>query len=678
MISPSRCDTHGGFKPIRTLSHCFVYLSLSATLSFSQTETVTFDSDPFGAPVAPFTSVDSANVSFSAPSDLSMDLVIIHASSTFPTQALSVNQGANSSIELNFSNPVSSLSLDFQGDIANAAPANLNLFDEARLTGFNGTTLVTSTSATPDFINYYPGSGAATTAPPQNLAIANASGITRAIFSFYLMGTPAVFGTETIDNIVFTLIPLAPAAPAGGGRGNAAPAPLVASGGGGSGGGGHPKKPASFLLVDNGAILSAETTGLLIPIVNRSVVQSASSGAIRDLNSRLFRARSGGEVGPASQFAGASGGTMVRYLDFASKQGLDYEETITLGDGVAVSVHNTLLTGGAIMAVGPDGKAVVSDPGIDPKGVVPPLAPAYAYNRFQVFSEFDYGFYDQDNLTELVRGFESDTYSGSVGAEFRVAPWLHIGGAFSYLESDTDIGSNYGNIDLDGTLISAYATTFYGNFYLDTLYSFGQFDNDIHRNTLLGRHATGNTESETHNVDVNLGYNIPLTRKITIGPTLGVNYATGDIDGYTETGGRNANLIFQDDDFESTIGRLGGQISYSTDTGCGKVTLQGRVGWAHEFTPENDPISAELETSPYLLVNNSNATRIGSYRAQSGSAYAGEDWLELGAGVRLDLSRSWSVQVDYEGQFARDDAEAHFVGLKLSYEWGTQFLSALR
>ena len=439
-----------------------------------------------------------------------------------------------------------------------------------------------------------------------------------------------------------------------------------------------PAPPVPVLLVDQGAIASAETTGLLIPIVNRSVTQNAASGAIRDLNGRLFRARSGGDVAPASQFTGASGGTMVRYLDFADEQGLDYDQTITIGDGVAVSVHDTMLTGGAIMAVGPDGKAVVSDPSVDPKSVVEPLAPAYAYNRFQAFSEFNYGFYDQDNLTDLVRGFQSDTYSGTVGAEFRVAPWLHIGGAFSYLESDTDLSSDYGNIDLDGTLISAYATTFYGNFYLDTLYSFGQFDNDIHRNTLLGRHATGNTESETHNVDVNLGYNVPLTRKITVGPTLGVNYATGDIDGYTETAGRNANLIYGDDDFESTIGRLGSQISYTTDTGFGKVTLQGRAGWAHEFTPEDDPVSATLETSPFLLVTGSNTQRLGDYTATGNSAYVGEDWLELGAGVRLDLSRLWSVQVDYEGQFGRDDASAHFAGLKLSYEWGTQFLSALR
>jgi len=434
-------------------------------------------------------------------------------------------------------------------------------------------------------------------------------------------------------------------------------------------------KPAPIRVIDNGAIASARTTGLLVPVIQRNVVQSASNGAIRDLNSRLFRARSGVGIRPAGESGMASAGTFLRYLNLAQALGLSSGEVITPGDGagVPVSVNDTLLTGGSMMTVsaGPGGKNVVD------KGPIVDPGPQYTYNRFEAFSEFNYGFYEQDNLTELVRGFDSDTYSGSVGAEYRAFPWLHVGGAFSYLESDTNIGSNYGNIDLDGTLLSGYATAFYGDFYVDALYSYGQFDNDIRRNTLLGNSAQGNTESQTHNVDVNVGYTLPITETMSLGPILGLNYATGDIDGYTETGGRNANLIYPDDDFESTIGRLGGHLTWYSDTPVGKVTVQGRAGWAHEFTPDDDPVSAELATSPYLLVSGGNARRIGGFTAESDGAYAGEDWLELGASVRLDLSRRWNVQLDYEGQFARDDASAHFVGLKLSYEWDTMFLSAL-
>jgi len=677
----------GRFQKMQRLPERFRAVSmalalLTGSVGLSHADTVNFNSDT-GDPgatfapyprTAPFTSVDSPNVSFSAPTGTSMDPALTGPINTaFPDQALQTGGGANSSIVLDFTGPVSALSLDFQGDVPIAGPGAQNFFDEARLIGFNGTSQVVSSSVTPDFINAY------LVTAPQNIGIAYAAGITRAVFAFYQGGTQATLGSEVIDNVMFTLIPLAAAAPdAVTTRPDSGAAPAVGATGGG--GGRAARKPAPFILADNGAILSAETTGLLIPVVQRQVLQSASNGAIRDLNSRLFRARSGGEVGPGHEFAGASGGTLVRFLNFADSIGVDADETmidVRSGRGVAVSVHDTLMTGGAVMTVGPGGKSVVNEPGFQAKGVITP-EPAYAYNRFEIFTEFDYGFYDQDNLTSVVRGFRSDTYSGSVGAEYRLAPWLHIGGAFTYLESDTDVANSYGNIDLEGTLLSAYATVFHGNFYVDTLYSFGQFDHDIRRNTLLGRSANGDTESETHNIDVNLGYNIPLTKKVIIGPTLGVNYATGDIDGYTETGGRNANLIFNDDDFESTIGRLGGQISYTTDTSLGKVTLQGRVGWAHEFSPENDSVSAELENSPFLLVNGSNVSRTGGYTAQGNGAHVGEDWLELGTGVRLELGRRWSMQLDYEGQFGRDNAEAHFVGLKLSYEWGTEFLSALR
>jgi uncharacterized protein YhjY with autotransporter beta-barrel domain len=469
----------------------------------------------------------------------------------------------------------------------------------------------------------------------------------------------------------------------------------------------------TYQISDTGAINSLLTTGLLMPAVQRQAVQNAASGAIRDLNSRLFRARTMGREatpgdGPTHSrlldglirpFESTTDTSTIRYLNFAANQNIDYRVALGLRDGVEVEYQDDsmalgdtfwatspfALSGGpVILAAAPifTTKAVIAAPAGASSGGKETFDDKVAienpaYKRFETFAEFDYGFYDQDSLTNLVRGFDSDTYAGSAGLEYRLFPWLHVGAAFTYLQSDTELSSNLGGVDLDGTMLSGYFTAFWKQLYLDVLYSYGDFNNEVSRNTLLGRTAQGDTDSYAHNIDINLGHNYALSDQITAGPYAGFNYSTGGIDAYTETGGGTANVAYGADDYESMIGRLGWQVSYATDTPIGKVIVQGRANWAHQFMPEADTIQASLATSPFILVNGNSAHRVGGFAAESNSAHAGQDWLELGAGLRLDLDESWNVQLDYEGQFARNNASAHFAALKLEYEWDTVFLPGL-
>jgi uncharacterized protein YhjY with autotransporter beta-barrel domain len=468
---------------------------------------------------------------------------------------------------------------------------------------------------------------------------------------------------------------------------------VVAAPAGGGGGSGKPSGPV--LVTDVGAIQSLLGTGLVIPLLQRQALQNAANGAIRDLNSRLFRARnraanSGGssdddEDGVVA-FESTTDASMIGYLNLAASQNIDYRVALGLRDGVEVAYGNDSLSQADVvwasspfaLAGGPfilaTGSAVVAAPlgaatGGKESATDKVVIGEPAGKRYEVFAEFDYGFYDQDALSDLARGFDSDTYAGSVGAEYRVFPWLHVGGAFSYLENNTDLSSGLGGVDLDGTLLTGYFTAFWRQFYLDFLYSYGDFQNQVSRDTLLGRTARGDTDSYLHNIDVNLGHNYRLSDQIVAGPFAGLNYSTGGIDAYRERNGGPANLIYPADDFESTIGRLGWHLSYTTKTPLGRVTAQGRAGWAHQFTPEADTVQASLAASPFVLINGNRATRVGGFTAEKPGAHAGTDWLEIGASLRFDLDERWNLQFDYEGQFARQNAEAHFGSLKLEYEW---------
>ena len=293
-----------------------------------------------------------------------------------------------------------------------------------------------------------------------------------------------------------------------------------------------------------------------------------------------------------------------------------------------------------------------------------------AQTNYEVFSSFDYGYYDQDNLSRTFRGFQTDSYAGSARLEYRLTDWLVAGAAFTYLESDTRSTANLGSNDLDGQVYSIYTTAFHGNTYFDVLCSYGDFENDIAPNTLLSRTAYGDTESHSLNIDLNLGHTIHATDQFSFGPSAGLNYATGEVDGFTERNGGLANLIYPDHDFESMIGRLGGYATFKTDTAAGLLTTQVSGGWAQEFQPENGNVTASLETSPFALVTGNSARGIGGFTASEERAHAGTDWLEMGVTSRLDIKNTdFNVQLGYQGMFGRNNASGHFGSAKIGYDW---------
>ncbi len=450
------------------------------------------------------------------------------------------------------------------------------------------------------------------------------------------------------------------------------------------------EEPA-FLVADTGAITSLLTTGLAMPVAQRAVVQGAPNAALRDLGGRLFNARAhlaNGGSGVASTLeSGSTGRTLNNFLAFNANQNIDTRVALGLRDEAdEVKIANTLnqsqqtlWVGGATTLVGGP-IAMAAQPFASAKAVVPVSSGKDVVDdskvvfepvkRFEIFTAFDYGYYDQDTLTSNDLGFDVDSYTATAGVEYLITDWLAIGAAWSHLESDSELLNNLGGIDLEGHLLSGYLTAFHGNTWADVLYSYGNYDNDINRNTLLGSRAMGETESYSHNISVNAGHNFGLLSCLVTGPGVGLDYATGGINGYTETGGGNANLVYPDDNFESMIGRLGWSVSYARDAGfLGKMTAQARAGWAHEFMPEADAVSASLLSSPFILIQGNRASRVGGFGASEDSAHAGQDWLELGAGVRFDLDCGLNLKFDYTGQFGRNNASAHFGSAKLGYEF---------
>ncbi len=450
--------------------------------------------------------------------------------------------------------------------------------------------------------------------------------------------------------------------------------------------GGRRRVVQSYRTTNYSAIASAEGSGMMMGHMLQSSAQGAANTVLRDLRGQLFDTGvigmdAAGNAGVTSTLdATASGSSsLLRYFSFMQGENTSYKVALGLaepeertvdvvstmgGGGLPYAMMGIPMVGGAatvqIVEAG-GGKAVIDDA----KAVVE-MAPV---KNWRMFVSGDFSAYDQNPLNKLINGFETTTYAGSIGFDYRLNQWLKAGLAWSYVQSDTDASANLGNLDLEGNMISVFTTATFGSSWADLLYSYGSFNNDISRNTGLGSRARGDTDSDSHNVRLNLGHNFQVGRSISTGPVAGLRYGTGNVDPYSERGGSVGALDYAGTDFESMVSRLGWQASHVRTTGWGRIVSQVRLAWEHEYMPENGTVSGSLQTSPFALVTGGTARSIGGYTATSDGATVGTDWLSAGVGLKCELNQAWSFLVDYEGVFFRSDAGQHFGSARVSYEW---------
>ena len=275
--------------------------------------------------------------------------------------------------------------------------------------------------------------------------------------------------------------------------------------------GGSLLSEAYVIPIDFGAVLSLIESGLPVALVQREALLAVEQVAGRDLNGRLFRLRA--ESSPETASAGG---------------------TASLG------------------AAG-DGRGVAGPAGKDGKSVE--LRPP----GWEVFAAGDFGLADQEQSAAHA-GFGSNTLAGTVGVERRLAPGLTLGLAGTWLENRTELSNGLGRLNIDGFALAAYASYVRAPFYADLFYSFGNYEDEVHRNTLFGATARATPHARHHTVQFHTGWNFHAGPVVT-GPIAAVSYTHGALDGYTETGAGAQDTRVAEQRYDSLRTELGWQAS---------------------------------------------------------------------------------------------------------------------
>ncbi|NOX98687.1 MAG: autotransporter outer membrane beta-barrel domain-containing protein, partial [Verrucomicrobia bacterium] len=283
-------------------------------------------------------------------------------------------------------------------------------------------------------------------------------------------------------------------------------------------------------------------------------------------------------------------------------------------------------------------------------------------DNWEFFITGSFGRYDQDRLTGALDGFQSDTWTTTLGLEYRIDPSLMVGIAYSYAETDTTVGGGQGDIDLTGSVISVYAVKSWDALSSGLLYSYGSYENDVSRSTGIGN-SQGNADSDSNTISWMLDYALVRSENLVMGPSLDLDYGEGSIDGYRERGTGARNLSVAETSYQTMISSIGWEINYVKPTDYGLLACNLYAGWEHEYMPEDSPLTASLATTPAGLARGI------SPGITANGAHPGTDWLGLGVNVRLLTSGGWNCSVGYYGQVLRQSASSHIgtIGFSKSF-----------
>ncbi len=363
---------------------------------------------------------------------------------------------------------------------------------------------------------------------------------------------------------------------------------------------------ASFLGDD--PIATVVTSGL--PFANalgQSVLGSMQS-ALGDLNGRLFNLRAGwGEEG---------GGSLTASLD----------------DGVIVGQGD-------------------GDPDKNP------MANKVLRSRqWEVFTTVNYANISLGAIGNQA-GVDAQTWAPSVGIERHVSRSLAIGFVASLLETRQDYTNGLGSLDMEGIALSAYASYVRRAFWGDVLYSFGRHELDSQRNPGASFPvANGDTTAFTNAVQLNGGWNFRFQNNTLVtGPFVGVDWLHVNVDDYSETGGGLAALAYEERSVDSLVSRVGWSVSKEFDTDFAKITPQVRLSYERQNLSNNDGTSVNLINQSFSATANSQAP--------------GQDYMVAGAGVNFAFNQQFSLLLTYQGQFLRQDMQAHYAGLRFGYQF---------
>ena len=295
---------------------------------------------------------------------------------------------------------------------------------------------------------------------------------------------------------------------------------------------------------------------------------------------------------------------------------------------------------------------------------------------WQIFTQGAFNMQDQNQIG-TDPGFRGDAYTGAIGLERQIGNRMLVGVATTVGRNFVEAGRGAGGADIDGVVLDAYAVYARNHFWTSMRYGAGFMDIDVTRHAFPGVTARAKTDSFHQVVSWGGGthYSADLFGlELIHGPIFGVDYITGSVDGYTESGGGAFNLIVDEHRYGSLISEVGWSVAKPFEKRrLGRGFLQLKAGWAHEHLLDESDTGFAFETSPVSVFDPATG-RTTSGPAARGSSHnptPQNDYATIGLNLTTHLGdeERWTLSTGYETQLFRDNFSEHYGYIRMGFSF---------
>jgi outer membrane autotransporter protein len=282
-------------------------------------------------------------------------------------------------------------------------------------------------------------------------------------------------------------------------------------------------------------------------------------------------------------------------------------------------------------------------------------APEFDYSSggFGVFAT-GLGQFGSRDLTTSENGYSFNNAGFVAGADYRLTPRMVAGVAFGYTRTntsfDTSVLSQPGQFLHDNSFTGNVYTTvaFTDALYMNAIALVGGGSTNSQRRIVIpftgteampvDSTATGSFGTQTQGVNVSSGYTLPFG-PLVVTPIVRFSYQHTGVDGFSENAGQQVNLRYNSSSINTVLSSLGADAQYTMSTAFGLLYPMARAQWWHQFSPGNTSI-------PLAYVNDPTPTSVSNLILPG--IPTSRNYVDLGAGLGLQLSRSGSAFINYD------------------------------
>ena len=242
----------------------------------------------------------------------------------------------------------------------------------------------------------------------------------------------------------------------------------------------------------------------------------------------------------------------------------------------------------------------------------------------------------------------STTGAVTAGADYKITSHWLVGAAFGYGHTNATLDTIGSNASVNTYSPAVYTSYSDNGWYTNGLASYGFANYNQNRNVAIGAFTgTANSSPGGDQIigDIDGGYDFHRGNW-TFGPTLGLQYAHLDMDGYTESGLPGANLTVASNQADSLRSLLGGRVNYTIKTASLIFTPHFSASWQHEYLNQSRGITSQF-----------NGLGAGSFVVNTPSASSNSGLADLGLDTQINDALTgfvdYSVQAGQSNYFGQ-------------------------